>query len=942
MKYLISRQNFVREAKYSETKSDFLREKELGIALYEALLLEEDGWNSHGNTGSGSGPMANDIGWNDSLVGRLINHMIRKAKVAYKLKRIDSVIANLRFEMDRIIDESELAKLDEEDQNLLVRVILSEFYAALKQAVEEGYKVETIRNLTKDSIGRTEELKEGEVEEATKQKLLDELKKFLEFLEQFKGDEGEEDPSISEDEEDDEEEGDKGEKDDGVLEPDTAERLEQSFPTMVSNLNSLYGILITYKSVVQAAGSGGKNKGTTYKVQPGDTVKKVQANQAANKKKLDINAIRGKNPNLKGIGDDEELLKKNIKELVLESSMVFEDRAVSKEKVAQAEKNQKIAGGRTATVVGAGESHATQALAKINVAIKSLTSEDKGVAITADFVKALIDNVKNTENKNLIKSLYNEINVCLKGKRKATIQEPDPLYKESYEYLTHRTKDNKKGGMLPAVAEKIARFSKRAMQFDGENLYGSLGELGKHLQKFVETIKQNLKATIVEDKPAAPKKEGEKKEGEKKEGKPNESRIVGYSKFMMIREADEDDEDLAAGDPPSGTTAEKIKDFFDKNCMTVKEYVLEKTEYEKLKGNIEKIKKEKEGAIVLGGFDPVIEIMKLFNKAYKLYMEDFITKRSDFNPEQGRGTGTAMEYDKIGNAYRNKKIFNKWESAVYDILKDRKYQQIFSPKTMLRVGEEMREKAGANLRKFMTDLLDGDSLYGDGGKGAEGKGAQAKLFDKYFGSPDDAAQAALNNNGAATKTEGEETGGAAKAAMEGALDLSMAKKDNAVIMPRTFFAVKGKNKEGEEVKYSFLITSIDSEICYMHLSSSFNVFKRYMDAIDGPKKTLKDGQLKLNTSSVKEIYFLRVDKKKDIKEKLMRPGKMTITCINKNRIAKEIEITVDAAYWLCDEKTKEVYQVPESAKQKLAEKAKSITGVGAQTILTPGITKVER
>ncbi len=362
MKYLISRQNFVREAKYSETKSDFLREKELGIALYEALILE-DGWGSHGNTGGGSGPLANDIGWNDSLVGRLINHMIRKAKVAYKLKRIDSVIANLRFEMERIIDESEIAKLDEEDQKLLVRVILSEFYAALKQAVEEGYKVETIKNITKDSIGRTEELKEDEVDEATKKKLLDELNKLLQFLEQFKGDEGEEDPSISEDEDEEEDEG-KDEKDDGVLEPETSERLEQSFPTMVSNLNSLYGILITYKSVVQAAGSGGKNKGTTYKVQPGDTVKKVQANQAANKKKLDINAIRGKNPNLKGIGDDEELLKKNIKELVLESSMVFEDRAVSKEKVAQAEKSQKIAGGRTATVVGAGESHATQALAK--------------------------------------------------------------------------------------------------------------------------------------------------------------------------------------------------------------------------------------------------------------------------------------------------------------------------------------------------------------------------------------------------------------------------------------------------------------------------------------------------------------------------------------------------------------------------------------------------
>ena len=45
---------------------------------------------------SGAAPFANDVGWHDSLVGRLIDHMIRKAKIKYKANRMDKLIKQLK------------------------------------------------------------------------------------------------------------------------------------------------------------------------------------------------------------------------------------------------------------------------------------------------------------------------------------------------------------------------------------------------------------------------------------------------------------------------------------------------------------------------------------------------------------------------------------------------------------------------------------------------------------------------------------------------------------------------------------------------------------------------------------------------------------------------------------------------------------------------------
>jgi hypothetical protein len=58
-----------------------------------------------------------------------------------------------------------------------------------------------------------------------------------------------------------------------------------------------------------------------------------------------------------------------------------------------------------------------------------------------------------------------------------------PLYKESIQVLQNKSKSQ-------VVAEKIARFSKRSLQFEGENLYGGLGEFGADLKDFNKSLKQ--------------------------------------------------------------------------------------------------------------------------------------------------------------------------------------------------------------------------------------------------------------------------------------------------------------------------------------------------------------------------------------------------------------------------------------------------------------------
>src|ERR1035437_3669777 len=78
MKYLKQREEFIKNNKFSNLDS-----------LNEAVL-------------------ANDIAWGDSLLGRLISSVIRKAGVGVNLLKMDSVIQRLKDEFEKLVAEGKI------------------------------------------------------------------------------------------------------------------------------------------------------------------------------------------------------------------------------------------------------------------------------------------------------------------------------------------------------------------------------------------------------------------------------------------------------------------------------------------------------------------------------------------------------------------------------------------------------------------------------------------------------------------------------------------------------------------------------------------------------------------------------------------------------------------------------------------------------------------
>jgi hypothetical protein len=365
----------------------------------------------------------------------------------------------------------------------------------------------------------------------------------------------------------------------------------------------------------------------------------------------------------------------------------------------------------------------------------------------------------------------------------------------------------------------------------------------------------------------------------------------------------------SASDPRSSMSrVERIQDYFERKCRNVKDYTMDKTEFEKVRANFEKLEKDKDGFII-DGYDPIIEILKLFNRAYKLYMAKYITKRST-----GPGVSTEAEYTSFGDKgpYRNDKIFDVWENAVLDLMKDRKYEFIFDPKTNLRVGNEIRPNGGANLRKFMTDMLDGDSLYkSKSGYGDSGRGKQAELLDEYFGKPDEKIGTAINKGGTFLEKDEENNQEIVEGIEASATKIKATKSENAVsddgkkaVYPvkYTFFVLKIKDKDGNEAQRAFYIQEIDGAYAYMQCSKNFGTFNPLLDAsVLGHANNLVGGDLQVKESKALS-HFTKV-KRDDFLKLLLSPGTIEVGMMSadgQKKITTE-KIEVIGAYWITKE-----------------------------------------
>jgi len=789
MKYLSRRDDFIRNTKLNETKNDFILNK------YE--LIKEDG-----------GPFYNETGWNDSILGRLINHYIRKAQVALSMTQIKPVINRLYSEFDRILAEGVVAKAGEETEKNVNWVMLGEIFSSIKVAVEKNEEKEVILKLITEAITF---LNKNEIEK--KEELTKELEAFKAFLDGLK-----EDNKV-------------------VEEKEEVSDISAVYPSMIENLKAL-SLIVQHSTVTNIDNRENTDISTTINTQKQTTpatapVAKLQESET------------------------------NIQQV-----------------------------------------HGEQALTKLNASINNLKDKKIKVAVDLDLLNNIINQAD--QYKDTIIKLYTEVNRFLIGDKAKTLNyEPDKLYEADTNLILNKGLDQ--------IAEKIAKFAKRAFQFEKEDLYQFLGDLGNPLKKFIETMRVINKARPVAKKVEEPQAK-------------QESKIFNYKTFLKINEQEvqteeevqtkEEENKTSASDPETGTISEKINDYFNKNCKTIKDYVIDRTEADKIKNNLEELAKDPDN-IVINGMDPIIEIIRLFNRAYKIFTVATITKRSNGTVDPR----TFGEYTSYGSKqsggqlngwsgpYRNNKIFNIWEDAVLKILGDKKYAPIFRAKLRVKTSNDKYEEkdgAGSNLRRFMNDILDGEELYRISGNSKEG--AQAKFINKYFDVDIDTSKNPLT----LTKEEGIVNSQNAEKIIENEIKLRFTKGfKNEDVKANQLFAVDILDENNKPDQLYFRVLSNDNKI-YLSMSKTYGFFNdlvknaKNKDAQDGRIKRTDKGDLaklnlnkKFKNSEDKEMsYIIKYTSASKLTEFLTLGNRSKITYLDNEFKIKTETVTVKNFYWL--------------------------------------------
>ena len=913
MRYLSKRDDFLRNSKINE-KNDFIRKSKSGLNAYE--LITEDG-----------GPFYNEVGWNDSLLGRLINHLIRKAKVALGKSRIKPVLSRLYAEFDRIVAEGVLAKAEGNVRLDVFRLVVCEYIATLKKAIEDGDDHLEILGVTNETIYF---LKDLDFDFDEKEQILLELEELKKLLETFGGT-----PKTTDDEKEEEEV-----EEDEEEEEQTSE-IDSLYPLMIENLKALSLIIKTSQNIKNTDSKNLANK-TNVESKPLTNAPDI-ITQIADSFIFEANIDPKKE--IEDLKDALEQAKKNPKANKDQIDML----TVSI-------KNKEKQLGNTKSIPNPPplppDSNIKKGIDKLNQSIKNLIDPKIKIAVSAQLIDAIL--AQGDQYKDEIIKLYTEINSFLFGIKAKTLNyEPNKLNE-----LYKGPGKNLIGNNVDAIAEKIAKFYKRSTQFEEGNLFTKIGEIGTPLKSFVETMKKIVSVKVVA-KPIIKDTEP---------SKTTERRLMSYDSFFKInelldpdtereieasdRERDEKKETDAKNIPNSdksgepgevatGSISEKITDFWERKCKTTRSYVIDKTEADKIKANFEKIQGNTDN-FVIDGLDPVINIIRLFNRAYKIFTVATITKRSngkvdpstfgEYTSYGGRHSGGDL--NGWSGPFRNNKIFNIWEDGVLKILGDPKYQYIFDKTTKLRMPKvsnpskiedyEFRENAGANLRRFMTDILDGEELYKISGGSSTDKGTQAKFLEKYFGEPDEKTKGELGTE-TSFAIDGEDGASNSENATkigENSLKLKFKKAPNKEFKTNQFFAINCKviDENGNESKPTYRFFQL-SEVgkngfSYLSMCNSFFFFEDYLksapnkDEKDARKKVIDKGDMQLLVNQSKfttedkkfKSYYMKYTNIKNefINSLFVSGSKFEITYITNDKKSKTEKIKVIDSYWLVE------------------------------------------
>jgi len=519
---------------------------------------------------------------------------------------------------------------------------------------------------------------------------------------------------------------------------------------------------------------------------------------------------------------------------------------------------------------------------------------DTFIQIEPDTIKSLESYLKMSEENQLASKFSGALDrIYTQIRKKQGISERILIKEDINVLLSNDTK----------IADSINNLYNVSKQKPDGSFDGISPEMKSALVSFNTTMKNILSSEKTKDTSDEDKEEVNKNISDVMDSF-SSRKLMRYNSFRKINEADDN---TSKGDD---NKAQKLED-------------------------VEFVTISNQKSILSAYWTEIYELLKLFNRAYKLYTVNSIPGgrtggkisrgvSNEYTPVGGGSFGSGENLSGTNGPYRNNRIFNMWENAVLDITRDRKYQPIFSKKTKIRVGDELKEAAGPIFLKLINDLLDGSKLYG---QGQTGKGAQHEFIEKYFGteSAGEIKPEAISPGGAEETKQTQEIAEKVKSTQLSFEDKEFEIK-NVGDLKRTIIKLevdmipkdglsdeeKEKLKENKEFtteKRYFLILEGNNDLLYViHSSTFFNILKYIRNDFEkkGGEVTFKDSSLLAELD--RDVYLMRM--KPQNFNKMIRKG----TIVNLVGLKSDSTSSIDlgkqktiSRKWLCQDEEKNKY-----------------------------------
>jgi hypothetical protein len=676
----------------------------------------------------------NDITWGGSLLGRLINSIIRKGKIYYKTARIGKYIDQFKSEMSDLIIEA--AAKEETKKNIEILKIKAILYEIYKISVSNEDVEEKIGSLIGDGTDNNPGLIQYAIEVLNKntefpnsKSIIDKLNKLRESLSALDIDASE----------------NKGEQEDKKVNEN-----DKFFDVTMELIKSIKGIhdsIIKYTNQTKNEPKLQIGKVYTWKSNTGNETFGVLKS---------LTKDNNNKPLLKGqawLTTIDPKTNKVINQFVMDnaaSKLTLSDTDPPKNTSTTPTTNQ-----TTNKVESKNDSYFYK-----NELLPIFEDEN----LNNDSSKIAWNKLISAYNKSGLSKIYQKLDEVYNKALKGSKDEKELIVKIGKQIVLNRTTIGIEMKADQLIKEMLAEYTSelylnnipKAISLMGRvilafrsnlKLADGASDAGNFIKSFISSFDQMVKLNSEKTK------EETKKEPEEEQTKES---IFNYSRFSLIREADEDispetEEDKKPEDKIETENKEedKVKSEWFKNFKEgeQKNWELSKEEIDKVVKETDEIGQTEVAIDANDVRDHIIRIVNIFGKAYDLYAVSTIPSGrpggrislKTFQEYEYIGSGDPKDWEETRNPgygpWAAKLTFEKWESAIMKELEDSKYKKILQNITFKTKEGQSKGTSGTvegqtkrTLFNFINEMLG----YGEDKKDRDFRSKRQRLMKEYF------------------------------------------------------------------------------------------------------------------------------------------------------------------------------------------------------------------